>query len=248
MARKNFSRFTQPVACKVCGKLTTYDGGSGLEMCRECEEDSYTENAHLDGLHDDKEDVQYKDDIQYCPMCDEKNLTRLQLRTKKSNQKTTKESIMTVETKKVAPAVNAKSTKETPVKTETKKTPAKKPGSLDKVAKRMAAKQRAEESVARAVNAVSSKPAAKAPEKKEAKGRSGQKTDGEKRDATIPNEARLTVLVKENPKRGKKARAVFDAYLKSKTVGDFRERCRKQKLDAGYLHSDIRRNLIKVSK
>lgn len=85
-------------------------------------------------------------------------------------------------------------------------------------------------------------PAAKEPSLKTA----GAKPEGEARSAAIPAEAKLVVLAKENPKRGKNARRIFDLYSKCATVGAWREAMKREDLDQGYLHGDLRRGLIKV--
>ncbi len=84
--------------------------------------------------------------------------------------------------------------------------------------------------------------AAKAPGVKSA----GAKPEGEPRSAVLPADAKLVVLAKENPKRGKNARRIFDLYSKCSTVGEWREAMKKADLDQGYLHGDLRRGLIEV--
>jgi hypothetical protein len=62
----------------------------------------------------------------------------------------------------------------------------------------------------------------------------------------IPGDAKLTVLAKENPRRGDLAAKTFALYSKAKTVGEFRELCKDRGGDAGYLHADIRAGHVKV--
>ncbi len=70
-----------------------------------------------------------------------------------------------------------------------------------------------------------------------------------KKEAVIPDDARIIVVAKENPRReGSMAFRVFAAYLKARTVGDWREHCRSHDLDVGYLHYDIRRGHIRVER
>jgi len=52
--RQNFGRFNQPVACRMCGKNTTWseaNGYCGLDLCRDCFEAASLENEHFDGHH-----------------------------------------------------------------------------------------------------------------------------------------------------------------------------------------------------
>ena len=53
---KNFSRHNQPVACRSCGKLTTWseaNGYGGLGLCGPCFDEASLENEHFDGHHQD---------------------------------------------------------------------------------------------------------------------------------------------------------------------------------------------------
>jgi hypothetical protein len=102
------------------------------------------------------------------------------------------------------------------------------------------------------VPAAKTEPAAK-PEPKATpaptEGKATKKAASKERAATIPNEAKLTALFKAdaNPARaGTTAWKVRDLYLKSKTVGEWREAVRERDLDPGYLQNDIRRGLIRV--
>lgn len=55
MTKQKFSRFNQPIACRMCGKSTTWsevNGNSGLELCRACFEKATLENEHYDGYHE----------------------------------------------------------------------------------------------------------------------------------------------------------------------------------------------------
>lgn len=64
--KQNFSRFNQPVACRMCGKKTTWsdaNGYAGLALCRVCFDAATMENAHLDGNHAEKPDMD-------CPLCE----------------------------------------------------------------------------------------------------------------------------------------------------------------------------------
>lgn len=49
-----FSRFNQPVECRVCHRMTTevVDGCIGLDLCRACREAAEMENEHSDGHHE----------------------------------------------------------------------------------------------------------------------------------------------------------------------------------------------------
>lgn len=52
--RQNFSRWNQPVHCRMCGKLTTWSGASGkggLELCKACFDQATLDNEHYDGYH-----------------------------------------------------------------------------------------------------------------------------------------------------------------------------------------------------
>ncbi len=70
-----------------------------------------------------------------------------------------------------------------------------------------------------------------------------------KREAVIPDDARIVVVAKQNPRReGSMAFRVFAAYLKARTVGEWREACRSRGLDVGYLHYDLRRGHIRVER
>ncbi len=65
----------------------------------------------------------------------------------------------------------------------------------------------------------------------------------------IPNDAKITVLVKANPRRtGTLAARTFALFYKAKTVGEWRKLCRRTNADVGYIHADIREGYIKVSE
>jgi len=66
--KQNFSRRNQPVACRMCGKLTTWsdvNGFVGLALCKPCFDAATLENGHFDGAHE----VYPQRD---CPHCIEK--------------------------------------------------------------------------------------------------------------------------------------------------------------------------------
>lgn len=66
MSKANFSRFNQPVACRLCGKKTTWseaNGNHGLDLCRACFEAATLENDHHDNGHEQIVDG--------CPVCAE---------------------------------------------------------------------------------------------------------------------------------------------------------------------------------
>ncbi len=68
------------------------------------------------------------------------------------------------------------------------------------------------------------------------------------REAVVPDDARITVLAKSNPRRaGTLGARTFAAYKTGMTVGEWREVCRSRDLDAGYLHPNLRRGYIKVT-
>lgn len=69
--KQNFSRFNQPVACRMCGKSTTWsdaNGHAGLALCKDCFEEASLENEHNDGYH-----VTHKHPA--CPQCAAKTFT-----------------------------------------------------------------------------------------------------------------------------------------------------------------------------
>ncbi len=66
------------------------------------------------------------------------------------------------------------------------------------------------------------------------------------REETISDDAKLVVLVKENPRKGKLAAKTFGFMMKCKTVGEWRRMCEEQGGDKGYLHSNIRKGYIAV--
>jgi len=60
-----FSRRNQPVACRVCGKKTTWseaNGNSDLALCHKCFDAASTENEHFDGHHQEAP-------LATCPLC-----------------------------------------------------------------------------------------------------------------------------------------------------------------------------------
>lgn len=61
----------------------------------------------------------------------------------------------------------------------------------------------------------------------------------------VPGTAVITVLAKENPRRGLAAKT-FGIYKTGKTVAEWRVECAKKGADVGYLHSDIRAGYIAV--
>jgi hypothetical protein len=150
---------------------------------------------------------------------------------------------MTTKTKKPAA-----SKKPAPVakRTATGKTPTEAASKLDfaGLAKEAAAKMKGKKGAApllgeHPVPAAKSEPAPGATKKTEGK-------PAAKREV-IANDAKLTALFKDIP--GKPGSVVYKTralYLKSKTVGEWREAARAADLDPGYLHGDIRRGLIRV--
>lgn len=63
----SFSRFNQPKACRMCGKLTTWseaNGYCGLGLCRPCFDAATIQNEHFDGYHQDAPKAS-------CPLCQE---------------------------------------------------------------------------------------------------------------------------------------------------------------------------------
>jgi hypothetical protein len=55
--RQRFGRFNQPVACRMCGRRTTWsdvNGYRGLALCEACFEQASLENEHHDGHHQDQ--------------------------------------------------------------------------------------------------------------------------------------------------------------------------------------------------
>jgi hypothetical protein len=53
--KANFSRYNQPVACRMCGKKTTWseaNGNCGLDLCRKCFDQATMDNEHYDGYHE----------------------------------------------------------------------------------------------------------------------------------------------------------------------------------------------------
>jgi transposase-like protein len=64
--KAKFTRNVQPYPCKVCGKLTTYDGrtGESAGMCEACHELAGWENMHSDGHTCEEEKAN-------CPFCKE---------------------------------------------------------------------------------------------------------------------------------------------------------------------------------
>jgi hypothetical protein len=69
LAGNRFSRFNQPVPCRMCGKLTleNVNGCIGLELCAPCQEAAGLENEHSDVGHDTP--------VPNCPTCN-KEVTR----------------------------------------------------------------------------------------------------------------------------------------------------------------------------
>jgi hypothetical protein len=63
--RNTFSRFNQPVPCRMCGKSTTWseaNGNHGLDLCGPCFERAGLENDHLDNGHGSA--------VAGCPVCE----------------------------------------------------------------------------------------------------------------------------------------------------------------------------------
>ncbi len=68
-----------------------------------------------------------------------------------------------------------------------------------------------------------------------------------KKEAVIPDSARITVLVKNPRREGTLAARTFAAYRTGMTVGEWREKVAAADLDAGYLHNDLRAERIRVT-
>jgi hypothetical protein len=154
-----------------------------------------------------------------------------------------KESAMTTKTAPVAKSPVAP--KSPAAKKESAMTTKTAPVAKSPVAKKVAPKLTPK---AEMVRNASEMAAPKAPAKKTPAAKPAPKAPAKKveRAEALADTASIKVLVKENPKRGKNARRIFDLYLKSKTVGEWRLAMKKADLDLGYLHGDIRRGLISV--
>lgn len=103
-----------------------------------------------------------------------------------------------------------------------------------------------------APKAPAAKPATKKVAKPAAKKAAPKKPAAKKAPAAtrerVSADAKIKVLAKENPHRGALAAKTFDLYKKAKTVGEWRDLCRKNKADPGYLHADIAAGFISVSE
>src|SRR5262245_49607300 len=91
-----FSRWNQPVPCRMCGKKTTWAEGNGyvgLDLCKKCFDLATLENAHNDGYHKEGRDGFAED----CPWCQEQRRDEAeakQIVTELRKKKTEKETNM----------------------------------------------------------------------------------------------------------------------------------------------------------
>jgi hypothetical protein len=79
MTKAKFSRWNQPVPCRMCGKQTTWseaNGYAGLDLCEKCFDRATLENAHVDGYHKEGRDgfaadcrMCWEEKKQVCAMC-----------------------------------------------------------------------------------------------------------------------------------------------------------------------------------